>query len=92
MDRIRATLRIKGRVQGVFFRQSAKLEAVRLGLTGWIRNCPNGEVSATAEGARDRVGEFVAWCRIGPPHARVSEVEVRESAATGEFSEFQVEH
>ncbi len=92
MDRIRATLRIKGRVQGVFFRQSAKLEAVRLGLTGWIRNCPNGDVSATAEGARERVGEFVAWCGIGPPHARVSEVEVRESAATGEFCEFQVEH
>jgi acylphosphatase len=92
MDQIRATLRIKGRVQGVFFRQSAKLEAVRLGLTGWIRNCPNGEVSATAEGASDRVSAFVAWCRIGPPHALVSEVEVRESAATGQFSEFQVEH
>jgi len=92
MDRIRATLRIKGRVQGVFFRHSARLEAVRLGLTGWVRNCQNGDVSAAAEGERDRVNEFVAWCRVGPPYARVSGVEVRESAATGEFSGFQVEH
>ena len=92
MDRIRATLRIKGRVQGVFYRHSAKLEAIRLGLTGWVRNCPNGEVSATVEGARERVGEFVEWCKIGPPHALVSEVEVSESAATGELSGFRVAH
>ena len=92
MDRIRATLLIRGRVQGVFFRQAARLEASRLGVTGWIRNCPNGEVKAAAEGPRDRVGEFIAWCKIGPPHAEVDEVEIQESAATGEFTAFRVEH
>jgi acylphosphatase len=92
MDRIRATLRIRGRVQGVFFRHAAKLEANRLGVTGWIRNCSDGEVKATAEGPRERVGEFVAWCKIGPPYANVDEVEVQESAATGEFTAFRVEH
>lgn len=92
MERIRAALRIKGRVQGVFFRHSAKLEAKRLGLTGWIRNCDDGDVRATVEGPRQRVAEFIAWCRVGPPHASVGDVEVSESPPTGEFSQFRVEH
>lgn len=91
-DRICATVRIRGKVQGVFFRYSAKLEANRLGLTGWIRNCEDGDVRATAEGPRERVAEFVAWCKVGPPGARVSDVEVHESPATGDFSAFRVEH
>ncbi len=92
MEQIRATVRIKGRVQGVFFRHSAKLEANRLGLTGRVRNCANGDVSATAEGPRDRVAEFIDWCKAGPPHAMVTGIEVQESPATGEFSAFRVEH
>lgn len=91
-DRIRATVRISGKVQGVFFRYSAKLEANRLGLAGWIRNCEDGDVQTTVEGPRQRVGEFVAWCRVGPPAATVSDVEVNESPATGDFSAFRVEH
>ncbi len=92
VDRIRAAVRIRGKVQGVFFRYSAKLEANRLGLTGWVRNCEDGGVRTTVEGPRQRVAEFVAWCRVGPPHAIVSDVEVDESPATGNFSAFRVEH
>jgi len=91
-DQIRATVRVKGRVQGVFFRYSAKLEANRLGLTGWIRNCEDGDVRTTVEGPHERVAEFVAWCRVGPPGAIVTDVEVNESPATGNFSAFRVEH
>jgi len=91
-DRIRATVRIRGKVQGVFFRYSAKLEANRLGLTGWIRNCEDGDVQTTVEGPRERVAEFVDWCGLGPPGAMVSDLEVNESPATGDFSAFRVEH
>jgi len=91
-DRIRATVRIRGKVQGVFFRYSAKLEANRLGLTGWIRNCEDGDVQTTVEGARERVAEFVDWCGVGPPGAIVSDLEVNEFPATGDFSAFRVEH
>ena len=92
MERIRAAVRVSGKVQGVFFRHSARLQATRLGLTGWVRNCENGDVDATVEGPRARVAEFIAWCRVGPPQAEVSELKVTESAATDEFSSFRVEH
>jgi acylphosphatase len=92
MERVKVALRIKGRVQGVFFRHSAMHEAVRLGLTGWIRNCPDGDVEAVAEGDSKSVRQFVSWCRKGPPHAQVEQVQMSESPATEEFSSFQVEH
>lgn len=74
-------LRIKGLVQGVSYRASARDEALRSGLTGWVRNLPNGDVEAFAQGPTTAVAAFVAWCRTGPDEARVSEVEVTEAAA-----------
>ena len=91
MERVKVALRIKGRVQGVFFRDSARREASRLGLTGWVRNCPDGDVEAVAEGDSKSVREFVSWCQKGPRYARVEDVEVTESPATNEFSNFRVE-
>jgi len=88
----RVCVLIAGTVQGVFFRQSAKSEAIRLGLTGWIRNRPDGKVEAVAEGAPEAVDGFVAWCRIGPPAAEVDSVEVTPQPATGQFSAFRIEH
>ena len=73
---IRATLRVYGRVQGVYYRVSAQAEAERLGLRGWVRNRRDGSVEATAEGTSEQVAAFEAWCRVGPPMARVAEVEV----------------
>ena len=88
----RAELLISGMVQGVFYRASAQQEAQRLGLTGEVRNLPDGNVEAVVEGPRERVDEFIAWCRRGPPSARVEDVRVRWSKARGEFRTFMVTH
>jgi acylphosphatase len=68
------TFHISGRVQGVFFRRSAQLEAQRLGLCGWVRNLDDGRVEAYACGSPDVLDEFARWLKRGPPHARVNEV------------------
>ncbi len=88
---LRASLRVRGRVQGVYFRQSTQEEAERLGgLTGWVRNLPDGDVEAVVEGPRDRVEALVKWCHRGPPSARVDEVRREDGTPTGEFSVFEV--
>jgi acylphosphatase len=88
-NHVRVHLRIRGRVQGVYFRASTVYEAQNLGLTGWVRNCPDGSVEAVAEGARDKIDELIAWCRRGPSGARVENVALEWRAATHEFSAFQ---
>lgn len=81
---------ITGRVQGVFFRAHTRDCAVRLGLTGWVKNMPDGGVEAVAEGEEAELEKFAAWCRKGPPSAHVAEVKVERFAATGEFGEFGI--
>jgi acylphosphatase len=87
---IRVELVIEGRVQGVFYRASARDEAERLGLTGEVRNLPDGRVEAIAEGERERLEEFIAWCRRGPALAEVEEVRIRWTEVSGEFISFRV--
>jgi acylphosphatase len=82
-------LRIHGQVQGVFFRASTEAEARRLGLTGWVRNRPDGSVEVIAEGPKAKLEDLVAWCRRGPPRAQVDRVEVEWGEAAGEFSGFR---
>ncbi|HSP77910.1 MAG TPA: acylphosphatase [Myxococcaceae bacterium] len=91
MDRRRAGLRIRGKVQGVFYRESARAEALRLGLSGWVRNLADGSVEAVVEGAPEAIDAFVTWCHQGPPQARVTGVERTDGEALGEFSTFTVE-
>ena len=67
---------VSGRVQGVWFRESARRRAKRLGLAGWVRNTSAGTVEAVVEGDPTAVEEMVHWCRMGPPDARVEDVEV----------------
>jgi len=86
----RAELVVSGIVQGVFYRASAQQEAQRLGLAGEICNLPGGEVEAIVEGEKAAIEEFIAWCRRGPPAARVEDVRVRWGAARGEFRTFRV--
>lgn len=74
---------VTGRVQGVSFRMYAEREARRLGVAGWVRNEPDGSVSVHVEGDPDAVDAMVAWCRGGPPHARVAAVDVRPAEAGG---------
>ncbi|WP_224244295.1 acylphosphatase [Hyalangium gracile] len=87
----RATLRIRGKVQGVFFRESSRVEATRLGLTGWVRNRDDGSVEAVAEGEPAALEEFIRWCHRGPQAARVTDVERSDEEPTGEFRTFIVE-
>jgi len=90
MDQRRVSLRIKGRVQGVFFRESTRQRASELGVRGWVRNLPGGEVEALAEGPRAQVDELVAWCHRGPPAARVEGVMVQDEEPRGDLSPFAV--
>ena len=80
VETIARQLRIHGKVQGVWYRGSATVEATRLGLAGWVRNRGDGTVEALAIGATAAVETFVAWAHRGPSNARVSHVEVFEAA------------
>jgi len=66
---------VRGRVQGVFFRASARDEAGRLGLGGWVRNHPEGTVEVYAVGPEPKLQELLRWLRHGPPSARVEGVD-----------------
>jgi acylphosphatase len=88
----RVQLLIVGTVQGVAYRWSAQRRARELGLTGWVRNLPGGEVEALAEGATESVAHFIEWCRRGPPAAEVARVDVTEHPPTGEYRAFDVRH
>jgi acylphosphatase len=88
--RARARIRVAGLVQGVFYRQSTALEAARLGLSGTVRNLFDGSVEVVAEGARGEVEALVAWCRRGPPSARVEALEVTWEPPRGEAGPFSV--
>ena len=90
MARIRAHVWISGRVQGVFFRAHAKEMADELGLTGWVRNLPDGRVEAVFEGEEEALKRAIAWCKRGPPLASVEKVEVRYEQPTGEFRDFRI--
>jgi acylphosphatase len=65
---------IAGRVQGVAYRASTWEVASRLGLSGWVRNLPDGRVEAVFEGTETIVQEMIRWCHQGPPSAVVKEV------------------
>lgn len=67
----RVRVRVTGRVQGVFYRQSTVEMARPLGLSCWVRNRPDGSVEALFEGERTAVEQAIAWCRQGPPRAAV---------------------
>jgi acylphosphatase len=76
-------VKVTGRVQGVAFRWEAQHQAERLGVTGWVRNEPDGAVLAHVEGDEVAVNDMVVWLRHGPPAARVRDVAVMPVTATG---------
>lgn len=91
-DRRRVELHVLGRVQGVYYRATARAEARARGLTGWVRNEPDGSVRALVEGPTDHVEDFIAWTRRGPPGARVDQIHVTDTPPTGEFPTFEIHH
>ena len=90
MRRLRAI--ITGRVQGVNFRAFTRRQAIALGLTGWVRNRPDGAVEVMAEGEEARLLLLERMLREGPPMARVDAIELTWSDATGEFPDFHIQH
>jgi acylphosphatase len=74
---------VSGRVQGVWYRDSARCTAERLGVSGWAGNRADGTVELWAEGPREGVEALLEWCRTGPPRARVEHVAVEPVAPAG---------
>lgn len=81
---------IRGEVQGVYFRASTQRQARVAGVTGWVRNCPDGSVEAVFEGDADAVHEMVRWCHHGPAAAVVTDVDMALEPYTGSFPGFNV--
>jgi acylphosphatase len=88
-DRAAFRFVVRGRVQGVGFRRSAQQEALRLGLTGWVRNTPAGDVEGTAEGDPAALEAFASWLAIGPRLAGVAGL-TREPANPAGARRFEV--
>lgn len=89
--RVRARVWIAGRVQGVAFRAYTIDEARLRGVAGWVRNTLDGRVEAVFEGDKAAVEAMIAWCRKGPPAARVTSVDVKWEEPRGEAG-FAVRH
>lgn len=83
MDVVAREVTVRGGVQGVFFRDSCRRQAERLGVTGWVRNEPDGTVRGHFEGEPDAVERLVDWCREGPRHAHVEAVAVSAAEPAG---------
>jgi acylphosphatase len=88
-DAIRRRVTIEGRVQGVGYRVSCARQARALGVSGGVRNLPDGRVEAVFEGSPALVDQLVDWCRNGPSHARVSRVLVAPELPVGD-AEFRI--
>ena len=91
MARIAKSVRVTGLVQGVFFRAWTREQADALGVSGWVRNCPDGSVEAQLEGDEAAVEQLVALLRRGPPSAQVEEVAVEDGESTN-AAHFEVRH
>ncbi|HYC85861.1 MAG TPA: acylphosphatase [Chryseosolibacter sp.] len=83
------SIKVSGKVQGVFFRASAREKADAVGVTGFVRNEADGSVYIEVQGEEDAIEEFIHWCRQGPPRARVDRCEVREIDG-GDYQDFEV--
>lgn len=87
-EQSRAHIVVSGLVQGVFYRATAIETALKLSVFGWVQNLSDGKVEIVAEGEKQNIEKLVEWCRKGPPHASVSEVDVSWQKHSGEFNSF----
>lgn len=90
--KIRARVRIAGKVQGVYFRQNTRIVANRHRVTGWVKNLKDGRVEAVLEGNEMDVSEVIEWFYAGPPKAIVDDVQIKYEPYIGEFQEFKVNY
>jgi acylphosphatase len=89
---IRVRIRVYGRVQGVFFRQSAAIVAEKLGVFGYIQNLEDGSVEAVYEGEEESVKKMVEWTKKGPSTAKVTSYSITYEPYKGEFKSFEIRY
>jgi acylphosphatase len=89
MDK-RLEARVTGLVQGVSFRYYTQRQALSLGVKGWVRNEPNGDVRLVAEGTEQALQELLEFLKVGPPYAQVKNVQFEWLHAQGEFERFRI--
>ena len=82
----RISIQLTGKVQGVYFRRDTQIEAERIGLSGSVKNLPDGIVFIEAESSDEKLDEFVKWCKQGPELANVSEILVSELSLKEDIS------
>lgn len=85
-----ALITISGHVQGVFYRAHAQKEAQQLGLAGYAKNLPNGNVEALLQGQEDKINNFIEWARQGSPSAHVDKVDITWQEIKQKFTEFEI--
>ena len=84
------SITVKGKVQGVYYRQSTREKALELGITGYVKNLPDGSVNIMASGTTEQLLQLVMWCKKGPARAEVASVDV-ETLAPHAFFGFTIE-
>jgi len=84
------SLTIYGRVQGVFFRAEARARALENGIKGWVKNNEDGSVSICAQGDEPALKKFIEWCKIGPPKAKVTDVQQKETTPDETLKDFRI--
>jgi acylphosphatase len=90
MEKHRVRIYVKGKVQGVFFRQALKVTAKKNNVCGWVKNLKDGRVEVLLEGENLDVSTMVEWCHAGSANARVEDIEIKNEKYRGEFSKFEV--
>ena len=80
---------VSGRVQGVYFRQSTREQAIALQITGWVRNLADGTVEILATGDEKKLEQLILWCHTGPPRAVVNKIDVTDSSLNY-FTSFEI--
>ncbi len=88
----RYSMSVAGKVQGVFYRDFARREAEKFGLTGYVKNLSNGTVEIVAEGNETDLKKLLLACKKGPLMAYVKNVDLKETDATGEFEDFDIHY
>lgn len=83
---------VKGKVQGVFFRATTSDKAAQLGLKGWVRNLPDGNVEVMAEGEKENLNKLAEWCKIGTDRSVVDSVEIEKLPYENRFTDFQIKY
>lgn len=90
MKKVRAHVRIEGRVQGVCFRMETQRAAKERNLTGWVKNLADGRVEAVFEGNATDVKSMLKWCETGPQLARVNRIALDWETCSGDFDTFRI--